>query len=471
MHSFFFLFCIFMGNVTPMFAQNFNECGTSDVPNHIANGGYTQTVDPGAVTSSEPKVYNVYFWGVNDDDGNNPTPLTEEIVLTATANLNLAFNKLKVFFKYRGFEHFNSSVHDTVSSGSSLYTYAAANGYKKTDAFNIYVPQHMTSYSGVAVKNKTTSVVRFEALLKPITVHEVGHNLNLEHTFRNYNSSSSCERVTRDLNDQYYNADEAGDFVIDTPAQDPMWGDVDPNTCFYTGNGEDCGDPPTNDPPDPYQILPDDVSNFMGYGGLRLCGSKFTWGQMQRMRAAISNDVYGEFAAAETTIAALYEPYRGSYPEYYPHPLPWEYPLFQPGFDYDFVECDCECPQPVEWDNTNFNYTTTSVLSFSRYETNYASIIHPNHTAIKLGQLPNHVLVGQKIRRCYDNWNSPPIIGGDVVKFNDNIFNNNVTITPQDSTQINNPNLVNELEPGLYNIIKTDVNGNNQETVILKENN
>ncbi len=42
--------------------------------------------------------------------------------------------------------------------------------------------------------------------------------------------------------------------------------------------------------------------------------------------------------------------------------------------------------------------------------------------------------------------------------------------TPKDSTSINNPNLINDLQPGLYNIIKNDVNGNNQETVIFKEN-
>ena len=198
-----------------------------------------------------------------------------------------------------------------------------------------------------------------------------------------------------------------------------------------------------------------------------------TTGQAYRMRDKIQNIT--TLSNTLTEVASLYEPYTGSYPTYYPHPLPWEYPLFQPGFNYRFVECQCDCNDidteglPVPYDYTNFNSTYTSILTIGKYETDYSLISHPNHSAI---QIDLGFLLGEYAipRRCYDNWNSPPIIGGDVVKFNDNVFNNNVTITPQDSTSINNPNLINELQPGLYNIIKTDVNGNNQETVILKEN-
>jgi len=44
-------------------------------------------------------------------------------------------------------------------------------------------------------------------------------------------------------------------------------------------------------------------------------------------------------------------------------------------------------------------------------------------------------------------------------------------INAQDSTNINNENLVNNLQPGLYNIIEQYNDGNTQETVILKGNN
>lgn len=39
-----------------------------------------------------------------------------------------------------------------------------------------------------------------------------------------------------------------------------------------------------------------------------------------------------------------------------------------------------------------------------------------------------------------------------------------------DSTQINNPQLINNLQPGLYNIEKTYIDGSSEENMILKEN-
>lgn len=185
------------------------------------------------------------------------------------------------------------------------------------------------------------------------------------------------------------------------------------------------------------------------------------------MREAVADDIYGEFTAAATNLASLYEPYRGSYPEYYPHPLPWEYPLFQPGFNYSFVDCCCDYQQPSVYEDTSFTYGS-SVLNISKFETDYSLITHPNHTAICI-DIPPCSINGQSTRRCYDNYYTPPVIGGAVVTFNDGVFNTNVTITPQDSTSINNPRFIDNLQPGLYNIIEDYQNGTNQETVILKE--
>lgn len=39
-----------------------------------------------------------------------------------------------------------------------------------------------------------------------------------------------------------------------------------------------------------------------------------------------------------------------------------------------------------------------------------------------------------------------------------------------DSLQVNNPNMINNLQPGLYNIEKEYDNGAKQQTVIIKEN-
>jgi len=51
------------------------------------------------------------------------------------------------------------------------------------------------------------------------------------------------------------------------------------------------------------------------------------------------------------------------------------------------------------------------------------------------------------------------------------VFNTNVTIIPQDSTSINNQNLIENLESGLYKINKIYDDGSIEETVIYKDNN
>jgi hypothetical protein len=73
-------------------------------------------------------------------------------------------------------------------------------------------------------------------------------------------------------------------------------------------------------------------------------------------------------------------------------------------------------------------------------------------------------------RKCYNNYNKTSI-GGSITKFNDDVFNTNVTISAQDSTSINNQNLIQELPSGLYKIEKNYDDGSTQETVIYKGNN
>ncbi len=56
-------------------------------------------------------------------------------------------------------------------------------------------------------------------------------------------------------------------------------------------------------------------------------------------------------------------------------------------------------------------------------------------------------------------------------KFNDGVLNANVTVMPQDSTAINDPQLIQNLQPGLYKIDKVYDNGAVDQTIILKNNN
>ncbi|MDC8001443.1 hypothetical protein POV26_10355 [Aequorivita todarodis] len=197
------------------------------------------------------------------------------------------------------------------------------------------------------------------------------------------------------------------------------------------------------------------------------CPDSFTVGQKVRVWQTI-NDNPAVFGPVETDIASLYEPYKGTYYNAGPT-LPEHIPLFQPGFEYRFVECNCNCPQPAPY-GTPFNYNVARVLKYvSPNETNYATIFHPNHSAINIEEV-DIAFQDTQVERCYDNFNRTPS-GGSITKFNDDVFNSNITVTPQDSLGINNPNLINTLQQGLYKIEKVFIDGSNEETVIYKENN
>ncbi|MCB0453497.1 MAG: hypothetical protein KDC94_11560 [Aequorivita sp.] len=60
---------------------------------------------------------------------------------------------------------------------------------------------------------------------------------------------------------------------------------------------------------------------------------------------------------------------------------------------------------------------------------------------------------------------------GRVIRFNNNIFNANVTITQKDSTEITDPQLIPNLDNGLYKIETNYGNGVDEETVIYKSGN
>jgi hypothetical protein len=320
-------------------------------------------------------------------------------------------------------------------------------------------------------------------LTREVMIHEVGHAFALLHPDQGSTSFTNCEHVTRDPNDPDFNADTAGDRVVDTPAVPNFFYEfcdedpndefprsyclanvefrsfyLDPDTCEYLGSGDDCLDPPVE-----YLITPEDVRNIMFSGIPNSCGSNsLTIGQGVRMQETIvaGNNV---LAGIQTTIASLYEPYIGEY--YFAGPETNNPPLFQPGFEYVFYACDGFYPQPADYDDISFDFETPFLYSIASDEQDYRSITHPNGTAFVI---KHPALTGPRV--CYDNINRMPL-GGKVIKFRDNVFNHNVEVSPKDSTSINSQNLIQELPNGLYKIEKEFGNGDIEEIVIVKENN
>lgn len=450
-------------------AQDDFICATIEPSTPDTPGDYSYSTDLADIDDCDPIVLNVKIWGVNRPDGTNNRPNRPNDALQAVANLNILFNEFGIYFKYRGYEEFSSPtvpgdptgyyVLENTGQFSALVNWAQANGYRDPNAFNIYAYGWGTGFGGIAYYRSLISGVSANGLGALTSAHEIAHNLDIRHP-RSHN-----ENATRDRNDPNFNADVAGDFVVDTNAHRGFWsGDpnnpfpnLDLNNCTYIGSELD----PVQDP---YTITNEDVVNLLEYAGP--CTELYiTPGQGIRAREAI---LKGYFNDAITDVASLYEPYAGEYYFAGPLPSPPNPPLFQPGFDYRFVECSGNYPQPADYNDTSFSWSPTPVLTISKYETDFKKITHPNHTAIliDLNVCNDH---GQLVRRCYDNYNRNPK-GGSITKFNDGVFNANVTVTPKDSLGINHPNLIVDLPEGLYKVEKEYDAGATQQTIIVKEN-
>ncbi len=240
---------------------------------------------------------------------------------------------------------FNSDEyhHLTISEAAGVFSHAAIEGYKKEDSFNIYVASGGSNFGGLAEGSYELGVATHYDFFSSdgIMVHEIGHNFNLKHVHDNwyvghlypdthcdyFEDCGQCpEHVTRDTTSPDYNADKTGDFVTDTPAQPNFrvewcayedipnsqcdshfyeW--VEPVTFEYNGPGDDyLGNP--------YIINSGEVKNYMANSPAvpSLFFRNYTDGQKVRMLEAIASNL-GSLQDARTTVASLYEPYKGEY--------------------------------------------------------------------------------------------------------------------------------------------------------------
>ncbi len=502
-----FFFCIFMGNNTKMFAQSYlDTCATEGTINADMPGEFSYSTAPLDPATDDPIVLNVFFWQVQKPDGSYGWgEFSEDKVLGCIAKLNIFYNQFNIFFKYRGYDSFASPgnlplvewiwdetlqryVCHTVTGQfdpdgygnvgrcqiGEFFTYAS-NNYKTPNAINIYVP-YGSEFGGAASGIGSDMIILKADKLNSAT-HEMGHALGLYHTRAKGNGCSNREHTTRIATpppcnpNNEYNAPCADDNVVDTAA----------NTCYYHFDNNGAGYCPyvnencnyfgteTDEINVQYQIFHEDVINTMSDAYCYSCSQDYlTPGQIRRMREKIGN--YQPLINATTIVASLYEPYKGEY--YVIGPLPPHYipPHFQPGFEYRFVECRCECPEPVDYNDISFySNNNTILLQIDKNEQDYSRIVHPNHSAILIKHEIGSVFYPQA-RRCYDNYNRRPM-DGSVTRFNDNIFNANVTVTPKDSLGINNPTLINTLDMGLYKIEENYDDGSTQQTIIYKQPN
>ena len=439
--------------------------------------------------SEEPVVFRAYF--ILQEDTADMEGLDEITYLEAVAFLNIHFNPFNIFFKYIGFEF----VDDIRAHFDNEYF---------PDRINIRINDVEDGGAVAGFPFPLNIIITPQAFTNELDrqyllAHEVGHILGLDHIngvtgaqegsytnpplcngapiatgfFPSLDTSSVHETVTRDINDPDYNADEAGDFIVDTAAAY-----FTPTLCINNASGI-----PTieyafsNEVVDgvnvPYENI--DASNWMisldqDVNEFNAFFNSFTPGQVVRMRETIANEP--DLQPAKTTVASLYEPYSGSYFEAGPN-LPEHTPLFQPGFDYKFVSAGGQTPfggyqsfnQPTAFEDINFIFDSSKPLNtVDRFSLDLEMITHPNRSAIIIEQVD-----AQQPRRAYHNINRAAS-GGMVIKFLDNVPNTNYTLTPKDSLGINEPTLIQDLENGLYLIEKNYNDGTQEQETIFKTN-
>ncbi|WP_299884531.1 hypothetical protein [uncultured Lacinutrix sp.] len=447
-------------------------CGANDIENNFYSEVFTkvnQRASKESFTDLEKFVLKVYFYDVNETDGTNNTVLSEIEALDIIAYLNKNFNAFNVFFKYEGISNLNKSefliIDEGPDNGSEEAVFVnyldSTLGTHELGAINIYSVEEI---NGAAAYFKPQPEGKFGTIVIPhyridthyIMAHEVGHFFSLRHVFFTGLNNSSVENVTRFESSIHFNADTNGDRIVDTNAapEGMAWW---PDDCTYRSYG---ATDPVGFPYD-YQGLEPPVKNFMSYA--HGCQQEFTIGQIAVMRGYIEymkDNPDGLTLIANNPVSILYEPFKGEY--YLAGPNVTKPPLFQYGFDYEFVDCSQAevYNQPSDYSDISFWYG--GVLE--SYDVDYDSPIpHNNHTAIRILQLNN-----PQPRKCYNNNNLSPN-GGKIIHFLDGVLNTNVNIIPKDSDEINSENLIEELNSGLYSIYKNYNDGRVEQKTILKK--
>ena len=576
-------------------AQNV-ECAFVPHPEMYNINNFSRTVRSNFDTD-EPYVLNVQFHLVNNTGDtsieDNPFDITEEHLLSVIAKINIEFNRFNIFFKYRGYTIIDDSDYlsvyeeypiDDPSTPTpwELRVRSFPNNYNYAN-INVFTTQLGNQanfeYSEVYLSQGTIK----DAYTDFNVVHEFGHALGLLHIFDGtfgsladeyfYSEEDLCftedderyhlakpkfnpaiinpntyptstENVTRnntvDVNGNYidpnYNADIAGDLVIDTNAS---FRSLNSNCCNINGGYyefiedlrvvDNSGNPDaecflcsiTNtrycyipgdifytttlnnidteillnsntwqdiidstlldcdqiDSGEMYIDLVDERTNFMHYASN---ADHFSDGQGVRMREVIEVDVLGHLQEklnllddGTSDLSVLYEPYKGDYFDVGVY-LPEHRPLFQPGFDYKFVECGSGTPhsnievynQPTPYDDTSFSFNIlNSIHDIDKYSLDYNNVNHPNHSAIVIEQIDNN-----QPRKCYNNYNRSAS-NGTIIKFEDDVINNNITIHPKNESEINDSSLIQNLESGLFTIQKVYNDGTQEQQTIFKNNN
>lgn len=246
-------------------------------------------------TANSNYILEVYFHVIRTSSGTGGVSTSN--VQSALDILNNDFNSHGIFFCWNGTIDYinNSSYYNNAPDTCVFYVNS------HTDGIDIYIYPSDNPYNegmahGIGMSSEfyvSGNIDGTPTCMTHIISHEMGHVLNLWHTYHgtfnegdptdpNYDANQCKELVNGS------NSSTCGDYVEDTPA-DPYTGMVDPNDCTYYGNARDANN----------QLYTPDLTLIMTKA-LPSCMSHFSTKQGERMRDAIAN--FQQLINAQRTI-------------------------------------------------------------------------------------------------------------------------------------------------------------------------
>jgi hypothetical protein len=244
------------------------ECGTpSNFPDRLPTYG----IENGSVNDESPICLRVFFHIVRNSAGTNGYSSSQ--IPSLLTRLNQAFNPHNILIINAGQDFINNDTYGLGFFDDSNFE-GLISTQNNPNAINIYLlPSTYLQYAGRSAGIPSKSLVIDRDYIESSTSpHELGHCLNLFHTFHQLEISNNCANNTSNWTD----CGECSDFVCDTPT-DPGLScgvNVDNFTCAYTGSN-------TYNP---------DTRNIMSSSCRFTCRNRFSAGQGARMRTSLRFD-------------------------------------------------------------------------------------------------------------------------------------------------------------------------------------
>lgn len=190
------------------------QCGTPQTTNFPSS--QRTVIKQNFLNNNESICFNVFYHIVRQNNGSGGfnASLLDEV----TQKLNTAFNPHSLNVNNLGFDYIDNTTYYNIddSGGNNSEFNALVQINNNRNAINIYIVNNAVSYAGRANGILSQALVIESSWANTqVMSHEVGHCLDLWHTFQGTatNTSGGCaEAIDRS------NCYSCGDYVCDTPA-------------------------------------------------------------------------------------------------------------------------------------------------------------------------------------------------------------------------------------------------------------